>query len=320
VDQLAPNNRTLSIVVPLYNEEETLAYTHQRLARLCLSEKLSDICKIEIIYVDDGSEDSSPEILKAIINSNTPALEARHIRFSRNFGHSAAVFAGLEFAKGDVIAIIDADLQDPPELIPLMYEQLCKGADVIYGQRITRESETPIKRLTAWLFYRVLALLTGVNIPKDTGDFRIMVREVAEAVLSCKEHEPFLRGLVAWVGYRQRAFQYTREGRKYGTTKYPFKKMFRFAALALVSFSSLPLRLALYTGALGLILSLVFFLWAIFERVHGQTVPGWASLFVAFTFGHSMTLMLVGIVGIYIGRLHTETQGRPRYIVRRSRG
>jgi dolichol-phosphate mannosyltransferase len=239
------------------------------------------------------------------------------LRFSRNFGHSAAVFAGLSRVSGDLVAIIDADLQDPPELLSPMIQTLDKtGADVVYGQRSERKGESFLKRVTAWMFYRFLNLLSGVEIPRDTGDFRVMTREVSDAVSSLTEREPFLRGLVAWVGFKQVAFPYERQRREHGTTKYPLRKMIHFASHAIISFSLLPLRLAVYAGLLGMSCSLCLSVYALYLHAQGNTVPGWASIIVGFTFGQSTTLLVIGIIGIYLGRVHSSLQLRPRYILR----
>ncbi|MBL7714600.1 MAG: glycosyltransferase family 2 protein [Bdellovibrionales bacterium] len=309
---------SLSIVIPVFNEEETLPHTHQRLTRLTESAELASFRPIEIIYVNDCSRDSSAKVLSKLKSEKLPHTEVRVLEFSKNFGHSAAVLAGLEACKGDLISIIDADLQDPPELIPQMLARIGAGFDVVYGKRISREKESWFKKFTAWAFYRLLNSLAGGSIPKDTGDFRVMTQEVRDALLRCQEQDPFLRGLVAWVGFRQEAFPYVREGRKYGETKYPFKKMLKFALLALVSFSSLPLRMALYVGFLGLIFVLGIGAWAAFAYFDGRAIPGWTSLLLGYLAGQSITLVLVGVIGVYVGRIFSEVRGRPRYILRRS--
>lgn len=308
---------SLSIVIPVFNEEETLPHTHQRLTQLTESEALARYRPIEIVYVNDASRDSSARVLSELAAQKRPNTQVRVLEFSKNFGHSAAVLAGLEACSGELISIIDADLQDPPELIPQMLARIDAGHDVVYGKRLSREKESWFKKFTAWAFYRLLNSLAGGSIPKDTGDFRVMTREVRDALLQCQEQDPFLRGLVAWVGFRQEAFPYVREGRKYGETKYPFKKMLKFALLALVSFSSLPLRMALYVGAMGLVFVLAVGAWATYAYFDGRAIPGWTSLLLGYLAGQSMTLILVGVIGVYVGRIFSEVRGRPRYILRK---
>lgn len=311
----------LSIVIPVFNEEETLAYSFERLIKALQTPFLDEarVTGVEIVFVNDGSKDKTPWLLEELRASReTAKLKIKNLHFSRNFGHSSAVLAGLEEASGDVIAIIDADLQDPPELLGPMVEELGKGYDVVYGQRLQREKESVFKRLTAWGFYRTLNLLTGFPIPNDTGDFRVMKREVLESLLRCGEPDPFLRGLVAWVGYRQKAYPYVRESRKFGSTKYPFKKMLKFALHAILNFSVTPLRLAIYFAFITFVGCLVLIAWALKVHFDGHTVPGWTSMLVAFLLGQSMSLLVMGVIGLYIGQIHIGVQGRPRYIVRKS--
>lgn len=309
--------KRLSVVVPVFNEAETLPHTVSKLYELRVQIGLEVISEIEYIYVDDGSSDGSSIILRDLAKKiRQPHTKMVVLKLSRNFGHSAAVLAGLESATGEYISIIDADLQDPPHLIPEMLKELTSGNwDVIYGQRLKRNGEGFFKLFTAWLFYRLLGVLTGVDIPRDSGDFRVITKEVKDAVLSCGDQEPFLRGLVAWVGFRQKSFGYIREERKYGTSKYPFRKMLRFAIMAIVSFSSFPLLLAIYIGLVGLAFTVLVMLYAIYIRISGEAVPGWASLLVGYSFGQSLTLLLVGVVGLYISKIHRQVQNRPRYIL-----
>lgn len=316
----ARREKILSVVVPCHNEVETLPYTHQRLLD---SVRQLPYDSVEILYVNDGSGDGTGTVLTG--------LHARHLRepghvvvtvleFSRNFGHSSAVLAGLTHARGQSIAIIDADLQDPPEILGAMLRDLDSGQwDVVYGQRQYREQENAFKKVTAWTFYRLLNLMTGFEIPRDAGDFRVITSQVRDAILRCRETDLFIRGIVAWVGFRQKAFPYVREARKYGHTKYGLRKMIRFASLAILSFSSKPLRLGIYLGFLGLALTLGILVWGLVAWSRGSTVPGWASLLGAFLCGQSFILMLLGVIGTYIGRIYTESQGRPRFILRDER-
>lgn len=310
----------LSIVVPCFNEEETLAYTHQRLLTVLGDESWKQFLSIELIYVNDGSRDKTAEILNSFSElSKGKRISVQILHFARNFGHSNAVLAGLESSTGDVIGIIDADLQDPPELLIPMFESLLEGQDVVFGQRVSRQAESFFKRFSAWAFYRLLNAVTGVTIPKDTGDFRIMRRDVVTALLACGEQEPFLRGLVAWVGFKQKAYGYDREARKYGSTKYPLKKMIRFASQAILSFSTAPLRIAIYLSFLTFLVSLALIAWALIVHYAAQTIPGWTSMVIAFLIGQSMTLFAIGVIGLYIGHIHIGVQNRPRYIAKKSR-
>lgn len=307
----------LSLVVPCFNEEETLAYTHERLCAVLNSPEWKDLSKFEIVYVNDGSRDQTAAILNQFAASSSDRIQVQALHFARNFGHSNAVLAGLQEAKGNFIAIIDADLQDPPELLIPMFAELLAGQDVVYGQRRSREAESLFKKFSAWAFYRLLGSLTGFAIPKDTGDFRIIRREVLEALLACGEQNPFLRGLVAWVGFRQKAFPYDRQARKFGTTKYPLRKMIKFASQAILSFSTAPLKIAIYLAFFTFVLSLGIIVWALVVHTSGYTVPGWTSMVVAFLMGQSMTLFVMGVIGLYIGQIHVGVQNRPRYILKR---
>lgn len=306
--------KTLSVIVPVYNEEKTLSYTHERLLKLAAVPNLSS--RLEIIYVNDGSLDETPVMLDHLQANTSTTIDIKVIHFARNFGHSAAVTAGLTECTGDLIAIIDADLQDPPELIPEMVALIERGWDVVYGQRTVRLGETHLKRLTAWLFYRILNLSTGVEIPRDTGDFRVITREVRDALLLCHDQEPFLRGLVAWVGFQQKAFPYVREPRRHGTTKYPFSKMVRFASNAILSFSSSPLQIATHVGLIGLALSVIIGIWALWTKLSGRAISGWTSLLGGTLVGQSVTLLCIGFIGSYTARIYRQVQGRPRFIVR----
>lgn len=306
---------TLSIVVPVLDEEAALDRCHAELARLAAAPEFSGFAWLEIVYVDDGSTDGTARVLARIAKTPGP-VRVRVLTFSRNFGHSAAVMAGLEAAGGEFIAILDADLQDPPELLPAMFREIQAGHDVVYGQRSRRDGESAFKRSSAWIFYRVLDKLTGVGIPADTGDFRILTRQVRDAVISCKEQEPFLRGLVAWVGFRQKAFPYQRQRREVGTSKYPLRKMVRFAAGAVLSFSSLPLRIAIYLGFLGFAGSLAISVWVVGEYLQHRVIQGWTSVLLGYLYGQSITLITIGFIGLYIGQIENQAKGRPRYILR----
>lgn len=309
-----------SLVIPVFNEEETLKYSFERLKKSLTTSDFNRFSKIEMIFVNDGSRDQSAKILGEIADQETTdKLQIEVLHFSRNFGHSNAVLAGLEHSKGEIIGIIDADLQDPPEVIGPMINEIEQGYDVVYGQRLKREKESFFKKITAWGFYRTLNLLTGLPIPNDTGDFRVIRREVLESLLRCGEPDPFLRGLVAWVGYKQKAYGYIRESRKYGTTKYPFRKMMKFAMHAILNFSIKPLQFAIYAAFFVFMICVGLMAWALYVYINGQTVPGWTSLLIAFLLGQAMVLLVLGVIGLYIGQVHVGVQGRPRYIIRKNR-
>jgi glycosyltransferase involved in cell wall biosynthesis len=300
----------LSIVIPCYNEEAVLEETHRR-----LSETLSElrVPALEVLYVDDGSRDATASILRRLHEQDT---RVRVLRFSRNFGHQIAVSAGLEHAVGDAVVIIDADLQDPPEVIGEMLARWREGYQVAYGLRIEREGETSFKRATAKLFYKVLNRLSDTTIPQDVGDFRLLDREVVTALRAMPERARFLRGLVGWVGYRQVAVPYRRAPRFAGETKYPFFKMVRLAVDGLTSFSLVPLRLASWAGFAASAVALLGIVYALIVRLlTDRWVPGWAALFVAVLFLGGIQLLALGIIGEYVGRMYAEVKGRPLYLL-----
>lgn len=307
----------LSVVVPCYNEEDVIGETHRR-----LSESLERIegASFEILYVDDGSRDKTPLILRDLAGSDA---RVRVVRLSRNFGHQVAVTAGLEHAEGDAVVIIDADLQDPPEVVREMFAAWRAGADVAYGVRSERAGETHFKLWTAKLFYRLINRVSKVQIPLDTGDFRLMDRRVVDSLLAMPERDRFIRGMVAWVGYKQTAVQYARAARFAGTSKYPLFKMLRFAADGVLSFSFAPLRLAVWTGfaAIGVAFGgIVYALVLRFFFDESYWVRGWTSLFVATLFIGGVQLLSLGIIGEYIGRIYGEVKNRPLYFVRERLG
>lgn len=300
----------LSVVVPCFNEEQSLNETHRRLSATLAA---LDGADYEILYVDDGSRDATATILRAI-QSTDP--HTRVIFLSRNFGHQLAVSAGIEHAVGDAVILIDADLQDPPEVISEMYTRWREGWQVAYGVRIDREGETAFKLWSARLFYRVLNRLAEVDIPMDTGDFRLMDRAVVDALLNMPERDRFLRGMVSWVGFRQVAVPYRRAARHAGESKYPFWKMTRFATDGILSFSRLPLRLATWIGLSASGLALVGIFYALIVRLFTDAwVPGWTFLFIAVAFLGGVQLLSLGIIGEYIGRIYGETKQRPLYLV-----
>lgn len=308
--------RTLvSIVVPCFNEEEVIRATYRRLVETFAVDTCEDI---EIVFVDDGSRDRTLSILRALQAADS---RVRVVAFSRNFGHQVAVTAGLEHAAGDAVAIIDADLQDPPEVIKAMLERWHTGVDVAYGIRTERQGETAFKRWTAKLFYRSINRMSDTPIPLDTGDFRLMDRKVVDALLNMPEKDRFVRGMVAWLGFRQEPVPYSRAARHAGETKYPFRKMLRFAMDGILSFSQVPLRVAGWIGfaitggaIIGILYSIVF-------RVLTHTwVSGWTMLFICCLFIGGIQLVSLGVLGEYLGRVYGEVKRRPLYVVRERLG
>ena len=277
---------------------------------------LDDLSSVdsEIIYVDDGSGDSTLRLLREFARVDS---RVRVLALSRNFGHQIALTSGLNEATGDVVAVIDADLQDPPEVIADMVARWRAGADVAYGQRIVRAGETAFKRWTAAAFYRVLALFSDVPIHIDSGDFQLMDRRVVDALLAMPERDRFVRGLVAWAGFRQEAVSYRRDSRAAGETKYPLRKMLRFAASGVLSFSLAPLRIATWLGFLVSGLAGAGVVYALALRLFGDSwVTGWTLLFISILFLGGVQLTMIGIVGEYVGRIYGETKRRPLYLVK----
>ena len=304
----------LSVVVPCANEEAVLPETNLRL--IATLDGISP--NFEIIYVDDGSTDSTPDLLREM---QLHESRVRAIRFSRNFGHQLAITAGLEHARGDAIVIIDADLQDPPEVIREFFQKWLDGHDVAYGVRVERDGETAFKRVTAKLFYRFISRLSDTSIPLDTGDFRLMDRRVVDALLAMPERDRFVRGMVSWLGFSQVAVPYRRARRFAGDTKFSLFKMMRLATDGIVSFSILPLRMATWIGFAASGIALVEIVVALFDKIftHGL-VRGWTSTVIAIWFVGGVQLICMGIIGEYVGRIYGESKRRPLYVVRERMG
>ncbi|MQL52698.1 glycosyltransferase [Desulfofundulus thermobenzoicus] len=303
-------NVRYSIIIPVFNEEAVIHETYRRLTQVMQS--IGE--PYELLFVNDGSEDRTAEIIKGFAEKDDCVSL---LDFSRNFGHQIAITAGMDYACGDAIVIIDADLQDPPELIPLMIEKWQKGYEVVYAKRLKRKGETLFKKLTASLFYRTLRVLTEVNIPLDTGDFRLIDRKVCEAMRGIREKNRYVRGLVSWVGFRQAAVEYVREERLAGETKYPLKKMLRFAMDGITSFSNKPLKLATYLGFVISFASFVYLVISLGQRLFtASTVAGWASVIASLLLLNGVILIILGILGEYVGRIYDETKNRPLYILR----
>ena len=302
----------LSVIAPIFNEAGNIAelYRRTKAAMDTLDERW------ELILVNDGSRDESQQIMEGIYNQDNS--QVRVIRFARNFGHQMAVTAGMDYAKGEAIILIDADLQDPPELIPQLVAKWREGYEVVYAIRAKREGESWFKLATASLFYRLLYRITDVDIPLDTGDFRLMDRRVVDAVESMREQHRFLRGMVSWVGFNQTGVEYERSKRFSGTTKYPFRKMLRFAWDGITGFSYFPLQLATYLGFGVAALTALAILVVIYLRVFmdQQPLEGQATTLVMVLFLGGVQLISLGIIGEYLGRIYNEVKRRPLYIVR----
>lgn len=298
-----------SVIVPLYNEELVIEETYKRLT--AVMEQTAE--SYELVFVNDGSRDSTEKLAKQIIaNDKRVCL----INFSRNFGHQTAISAGMDNARGQAVVVIDADLQDPPEVILDMIAKWKDGYDVVYGKRLVRKGETAFKKVTAKVFYRFLSSLTNIDIPTDTGDFRLIDRKVCDAMKTISEKNRYIRGLVSWVGFKQTSVEYVREERFAGETKYPLKKMLKFASDAITSFSDKPLRIAGYLGNTVSIVSFLYLLYVVIRKLTvGDFGEGWASIVAISLFFNGIILVVLGIIGEYIGRIYDECKNRPLYII-----
>ncbi len=305
----------LSIVIPCYNEEAVIAETHRRLTATMAAIAVE---AWEVIYVDDGSRDATARLLRELHEQDE---RVRVLRFSRNFGHQVAVSAGIEHTAGDAVVLIDADLQDPPEVIGEMLARWREGYDVAYGQRTDRAGESAFKLATAKAFYRLLNRLSETEIPLDVGDFRLMDRTVVDALVAMPERARFVRGMVSWIGFRQIAVPYKRAERFAGETKYPLFKMLRLALDGVTSFSLVPLRMASWAGFLASAVAMLGIVFALGIRLFTRTwVPGWAALFVAVLFVGGIQLLALGIIGEYVGRIYAEAKRRPLYLLQERLG
>jgi dolichol-phosphate mannosyltransferase len=298
-----------SVIIPAYNEEAVVGESYKRLTNV-----MQGIGETyELIFVDDGSRDKTASMLAEICQTDK---NVKCIRFSRNFGHMPALTAGMDYAHGDAVLIIDADLQDPPEVFPEMIAKWREGYDVVYGKRTKREGETAFKKLTSSLYYRFLRRMTNVDLPVDTGEFRLIDRKVCDAMKRLHEKNRYIRGLVSWVGFKQTSVEYVRAKRFAGETKYPLKKMIKFAMDGITSFSYKPLKLATTLGIIISALSFIYLLIVICQRLFTQTTAtGWASMVAIVLFTQGIVLMVLGLMGEYIGRIFEETKDRPIYLV-----
>ncbi len=303
--------KKVSVVIPMYYEEEVAQECYNRVVGILKTLKNYEY---EIIFVNDGSKDRTLEILEEIAKKDK---QVKILSFSRNFGHQAAVTAGIKYITGDAVVIIDADLQDPPELLLEMINLWEQGNEVIYGQRKSRKGESAFKLLTAKMFYSTLNALSDVEIPKDTGDFRLVDRKVIDVINSLPEHNKFLRGLFSWVGFKQKAYYYERKARKAGKTKYPFRKMWKLALDGIISFSTKPLKIVGGLGFLAIILSMCILIYSLISYIFNlnQLTPGWTSIMVAITLFSGAQLLSIWIISEYIGRIYDETRCRPEYII-----
>lgn len=304
--------KKISVVIPMYCEEEVVDICYKRVVNNL--KKLSDKYNYEIIFINDGSKDSTLEILKKIASNDD---NVKIISFSRNFGHQAAVTAGIRNVTGDAIIIMDADLQDPPELFEGMIEKWEDGYEVVYGKRKTREGESIFKLLTARMFYNTLNKLSEIEIPKDTGDFRLVDRKVIDVIATLPEHNKFLRGLFSWVGFNQYAYEYNRVNRVAGKTKYPFKKMFKLATDGILSFSAKPLKIVGAIGIFSVVVSIIILIYSIVSYMFklNSLTPGWTSIMCTMTFIGGIILISLWMIGEYIARIYEESLGRPEYII-----
>lgn len=305
------NVKTVSVVVPCFNEEANVPLLHARVSVVFAALPYT----LELVLVNDGSRDGTEAAITQLAQADARVVG---VMLSRNFGHQAATTAGLDQATGDAVVLIDADLQDPPEVIAEMLKVWEQGFDVVYGMRAARVGETFMKKTTAKIFYRMLRAMTSIEIPLDTGDFRLMTRPVVEAVKRMPEHARFLRGMVSWVGFKQTGVLYERASRAHGETKYPYRKMIKFAWDAITSFSTLPLKVATWVGFGVALLSVAVMAWSVVARLLQLPglLPDWTSQFVAMLFLGGVQLFFLGMIGEYVGRIFDEVKGRPLYVIK----
>lgn len=305
---------TYSVIVPMFNEEAVIEHTYERLKETM--DKTG--APYELIFVNDGSKDRTAEMVQLIAECDD---HVRLVDFSRNFGHQIAISAGMDYAQGDAVVVIDADLQDPPAVILDMIEKWKEGYEVVYGRRLKRKGETLFKKLTAKAFYRLLRSMTNVDIPLDTGDFRLIDRKVCDVLRGLKEKNRFVRGLISWIGFKQTSVEYVREERFAGETKYPLKKMISFALDGITSFSYKPLKIATYLGFFLSFSSFVYLIIVLYQGLFTDTtIQGWATIVVLNLLFNGIILILLGVIGEYIGRIYDESKDRPLYIVREAKG
>jgi polyisoprenyl-phosphate glycosyltransferase len=299
----------ISVVVPVLDESAVVRAFYDRTSRVLRGLAGFDY---ELLFVDDGSRDDTYAQLKSFAATDP---RVRLIKFSRNFGHQIAISAGIDYARGECVVIMDVDLQDPPEVIPSLIDKWREGFDVVYGRRVGRDGETFMKRATAAAFYRMLAKVSKIEIPNDVGDFRLMSRRVVDELKRLREKDRFVRGLVSWLGFKQTAVDYQREPRHAGETKYRYREMIQFAIDGVTSFSTAPLRLATWLGYAASLLAFIYLVSVVVQKMMGITVQGFATIMVAMTFLGGVQLICLGIIGEYLGRIFNEIKPRPMYII-----
>ena len=296
-------------MTPVFNEVEVIELFYDRVHKAMEG---MDSTAYELIFVDDGSKDGSYEKLVALAKGDA---DTKIIKFSRNFGHQIAITAGIDLAKGDAVVVIDADLQDPPEVIKEFVAKWQEGYDVVYGVRDKRDGESKMKLLTAAAFYRLLHRIIKLDIPVDVGDFRLMSRRVVDSFKELKEKDRFVRGLVSWIGFKQTGVHYFRDKRFAGETKFPYRKMLKFALDGITSFSDVPLKMATWLGYFTSFLALLYLCSVFVQKALGDTVQGWATIMVGMLFLGGVQLISLGIIGEYVGRIFNEVKQRPLYVV-----
>jgi len=305
----APTPKLISIVVPAFNEQEVVEDFHQRVTSVVSGLKLN----YEVIYVNDGSTDHTSDILSALHDQD---IHVTVIELSRNYGKEIALTAGLDHSQGDVTIVIDADLQDPPELIPELIMEWKNGFDVVYAKRRKRKGETLLKKTTAFLFYRLIRKSTQVEIPEDTGDYRLLSRRAVDAVCKMREQHRFMKGIFSWIGFPQKSVLYDRDSRTAGSTKWNYWNLWNFALEGITSFTTIPLRVSTYIGFVTAFGALMFGLYIIVKTLlFGDPVPGYPTLAVIILFLGGMQLIAIGVLGEYLGRIFNETKGRPLYFL-----
>lgn len=304
------NSSLISVVIPIFNEVLNINNLYKRLVNTLTSLDID----YELIFVNDNSKDESLLLIKELTTVNS---KVKYIDFSRNFGHQIAVSAGLEHSKGDYVVIIDADLQDPPELILDLYAKMNEGYDVVYAKRRSRKDRSILKKMAYKSFYKILSLISQIDIPLDTGDFRMMKRNVVNELLKMNESNKFLRGQIAWIGFNQTFVEYDRDVRAAGEPGYTYYKLFKLALDGIISFSNMPLRVATITGFFVFIVSLLLIAYTLYSYYFKEYTPqGWASLMISVLFIGGIQLLTIGIIGEYLGRIQTEVRKRPLYILR----
>jgi dolichol-phosphate mannosyltransferase len=301
----------LSVVIPVYNEEMNIGKLHTRLCNTLNPLEIS----WEVVYINDGSKDRSMAILRGMAEVDS---HVRFIDFSRNFGHQLAITAGIDFAKGEWIVVMDGDGQDPPELLPELLAKAQEGFEVVYARRRKREGENFLKKLTARMFYRLLTKITSIEIPVDTGDFRIIHRKIQRILKQMPEQHKYIRGQISWIGFNQTFLEYDREERMGGTTKFTYSKMIRFALDGISSFSTWPLKVATVTGFAVSAVAFGLIIYSLYQKFFGTTEPGWTSLHISVLFIGGIQLIGIGMLGEYLGRVSDNVKNRPHYIVRDS--